>query len=198
MKERLGVLIFGVILTFVVGFALQDPKTKNVKGNDKDFVMKVAKDGKAEVELGNLALTKASSEDVKQFAQRLIDDHSKANDELTQLAQSKGITLPSASPADKPTGTEKSVDAESTATMERLNRLSGAEFDREYIRLMVMDHDKAVTLFEKQASGKDGDAEIKSWAEKTLPTLREHQRMAHELAGKVGAKPDSSAKKVKQ
>src|SRR5262245_37809352 len=95
---------------------------------DQRFVTTVARDGIAEVELGKLAADKASSPEVKQFAQRMVDDHSKANDELKSLAQTKGITLPSAI-ASK----EKSLE-------NRLSKLSGPAFDRAYLNAMVTDH----------------------------------------------------------
>ncbi len=142
---------------------------------DHEFAMKVLMDGMTEVELGQVALKNAASEDVKTFAQRMIDDHSKAGDELKTLATSKGLTTPTA------------LDAQHKKMVDDMAKLSGADFDRKYMENMVKDHDKAVALFEKEvANGKDADA--KSWAEKTLPTIREHQKMARDIAGKVGAK----------
>lgn len=234
MKERLGVFVIAVLFTFAAGFVLQDPQTRRAgesgqqhqqenkpgaDASDRDFVIKAAHGGKGEVEAGQLAVTKASNAEVKQFAQRLIDDHSKANSELMQLAQSKGISVPMSDAAAKamkneakPVGDGSSADAankwsdsnrpmseddkkmqsDHKAKMDKLNGLSGAEFDREYLRHMVMDHEKTVALFERQS--KDGkDKELKAWAGKTLPTLQEHLRMARDLAGKVGV--DSAAKK---
>jgi putative membrane protein len=154
-------------------------QTKQAAGalsrSDRDFATKAAQDGMAEVALGELATRQASNEEVKQFAQRMVRDHSKANDELKELASRKGITLPS------------EVQGKQKALQDRLGKLSGADFDREYMRAMVKDHDSAVALFEKE-SRTGGDPELKAWAEKTLPTLREHQTMARELAVKVGAK----------
>jgi putative membrane protein len=143
--------------------------------SDMNFATKAAQDGMAEVALGELATRQASNEEVKQFAQRMVDDHSRANNELRELASRKGITLPG------------EMHAKHKALQDRLGKLSGADFDREYVRAMIKDHDSAVTLFERQ-SRSGGDPELKAWAEKTLPTLREHQRLARDLAGKVGAK----------
>src|SRR5882757_10113171 len=95
---------------------------------DEAFVMKVAKGGMAEVELGKLAADKATSADVKKFGQRMADDHSKANDELKTLAQSKNITLPS------------EIGPEEKALRDRLMKLSGPAFDHAYMRAMVSDH----------------------------------------------------------
>ncbi len=119
----------------------------------------------AEVELGQLASSKAQSDQVKQFAQRMVTDHGKANDELKSLVQSKGVTLPADS------------GAHHKAMKDRLSRLSGAEFDRAYMQEMDTDHRKDVNAFRKESqSGKD--AEVKAWAAKTLPTLEEHLQMA--------------------
>jgi putative membrane protein len=151
----------------------QGEMAAKVVNNDKDFIMKAAEDGMLEVELGQLALKQASSEDVKAFARRMVDDHTKANQELTTLAGTKAVTPPS------------SLDAKHKQMMDKLSKLSGAEFDREYMKAMVKDHQKAVELFERQSkSGRD--TELKAWADKTLPTLREHHQMARDVAKKVG------------
>jgi len=149
-------------------------KSLSVQKTDQDFMKKAAEGGMAEVSLGQLAAKQGSSDDVKQFGQRMVDDHSKANRELMDLASQKGVTLP----------TEPS--AQHKAEMARMEKLSGANFDREYMRAMVKDHDKDVAEFDKQSrAGHDPD--VKAWAGKTLPTLQEHQKMAHDIAGKVGA-----------
>ena len=102
----------------------------------------------------------------------MVSDHSKANAELKKLAATKGITLPA------------EMNAEQKAERDKLAKLSGPEFDREYMALMVEDHDKDVAAFQEEA--KDGsDPEIKSFAAKTLPTLQEHQRMSKEIKGKL-------------
>jgi putative membrane protein len=140
---------------------------------DEAFVMKVAKGGMAEVELGKLAAEKASSDQVKKFGQRMADDHSKANDELKTLAQSKHITLPS------------EIGAEEKALRDRLMKLSGPAFDQAYMKAMVSDHVKDVNEFKVESkSGKD--PEVKAWAAKTLPTLEEHLKLARSANGAVG------------
>jgi putative membrane protein len=140
--------------------------------SDSTFVNTVAMDGLAEVELARLAIQKAKSPDVKQFAQRMVTDHSKANVELKQLASNKNVTLPA------------EPNAQQKADKDRLSKLSGAEFDREYMSLMASAHDKAVTAFEGEA--RDGrEIDVKAWASKILPTLREHQTLAKQIAAKV-------------
>jgi putative membrane protein len=139
----------------------------------KDFVEDAARDGAAEVALGKLAVAQAESRDVKQFGQRMVDDHTKANQELTSIASTKGITVPS------------QPNAKQKATMDRLSKLSGAEFDRAYMQEMMKDHDHAVAAF-RTFSERGDDPELKQFAEKTLPTLQEHERLAETTAGKVG------------
>lgn len=143
--------------------------------NAKTFVDHAAQGGLAEVELGKLATEKASNGDVKQFGQRMVDDHSKAGDELSGLASSKGIPAPTSVTSPK-----------ERATIDRLSKLSGPAFDRAYMQAMVADHDHDVSEFKRYAEHGD-DAELKAWAQKTLPTLEEHQRMAKSTAANVGA-----------
>jgi putative membrane protein len=139
---------------------------------DRDFILQAADDGMAEVELGKLAQQKGDSDAVKTFGSQMFDDHSKANEELRRIAQSKGITLP-AGPSSK-----------HQKDMAKLGRASGAAFDRDYARHMVTDHKKAVALFEKQARS-GSDADVKAFAAKTLPTLQQHREHAERLASTV-------------
>jgi putative membrane protein len=140
---------------------------------DQTFVKKAAEGGMAEVQLGKLAVDKASSPEVKQFGQKMVDDHGKANEQLKSLAQSKNITLPS------------DLSAKDKALHDRLSKLSGPAFDRAYMRAMVTDHTKDVNEFRAQAkSGADPD--VKSWASNTLPTLESHLQMAKEANRAVG------------
>jgi putative membrane protein len=163
-------------------------KSGALQGADRTFVMKAAQGGMAEVEAGKAAQSKAQNDAVKQFAQRMVTDHGKANEELMSLAKSKNVDVPS------------SLDKQHRAHVDKLNKLSGPQFDREYMKHMVDDHKKTVADFEKQAKG-GKDNEVKSWAESKLPTLREHLKMAqstHEQvakggAGKSGDKSASSA-----
>jgi len=143
--------------------------------SDRDFITKAAQGGMAEVALGELAARQASNDEVKQFGQRMVDDHTKANNELKDLASKKGIAI------------QSDLSARHKASHDRLAKLSGADFDREYMSAMVKDHDATVALFEKE-SRSGGDPELKAWVTNTLPVLREHQKLAHELAGRVGAK----------
>lgn len=132
-----------------------------LSGADRKFMMEAANGGMAEVQMGQLALQKATNDQVKQFAQKMVDDHGKANDELKALAAQKGVTLPT------------DVDAKIKAKMTRMQGLSGAAFDQAYVADMHKDHIKDVAAFQKEANtGKDSD--VKGWAAKTLPTLQGH------------------------
>jgi putative membrane protein len=158
--------------------------TKSAAGTlpaaETTFVKEAAIGGMAEVEMGQLASTKAQSADVKQFGQRMVDDHGKANNELKSLASQKNVTLPA------------ELDAKHKALRDKLEKMSGAEFDRAYMAEMVADHNKDVASFSREAkSGKD--PELKAWAAKTLPTLQEHQKMAREINSKVGGAAKTSA-----
>jgi putative membrane protein len=140
---------------------------------DEAFVMKAAKGGMAEVEIGKLAADKGSNDAVKKFGQRMVDDHSKANDELAVLAKSKSITFPT------------EIGPEEKALRDRLMKLSGPAFDQAYMKAMVSDHVKDIAEFRTESrTGKD--PEVKAWATKTLPTLEEHLKLAREANGAVG------------
>ena len=132
---------------------------------DRKFVEDAAVGGMAEVQMGNLAQQKAASDGVRQFGMRMVNDHTKAGDELKQVASAKGIEVPAA------------LDKKHQKDMDRLSKMSGADFDKAYMSHMVDDHKKDVADFKKEAgSGKDAD--VKGFAAKTLPTLQEHLQMA--------------------
>jgi putative membrane protein len=142
---------------------------------DRQFIKKAAEGGLAEVEFGKLASEKAESSDVKQFGQRMVDDHTKANDQLKQVASEKGVTVP-----DK-------LSAKDAATKARLEKLSGKAFDRAYMRDMVTDHTKDVSEFRMESKNAK-DPDVKNFASQTLPTLKDHLKEAKSIAPKTGAK----------
>jgi putative membrane protein len=135
---------------------------------DMEFVKQATSASTAEVELGKLGVEKASDQTVRQFAQRMVDDHGKANEELTKILGEKQVEIP------------KDLPPDSTAAKEQLSALTGADFDREFMAHMVSGHEKAVELFSTQAdSGEDPD--LKQFAEKTLPTVRDHLQRAQQI-----------------
>jgi len=147
--------------------------SSNLSDDDKKFMTKAAEGGIAEVELSTVAAQKATNADVKTFANRMVTDHSKANDELKQLAGNKGVTLP--------TATDKEhKELEDKLTKEK----AGPKYDKAYMEAMVKDHGKVVDAFTKES--KDAkDADLKSWVSNTLPTVQDHLKMAKETAGKL-------------
>jgi putative membrane protein len=139
------------------------------------FASNAAQGGMAEVEMGRLAAQRANDPDVKAFGERMVSDHSRANGELKSVAAKKGLQLPA------------DMNAEQKSEIDKLSKLSGAEFDKQYMSAMVDDHEKDVKEFETQSKS-GNDADIKSFATRTLPTLQEHLKMAQAAAQKVGAK----------
>ena len=138
---------------------------------DQTFIEKAVVGGLAEVQLGKMAADMAANAEVKQFGQRMVQDHSKANQELMAVVKTKAISVPTA------------LDQKHQEEADRLATLHGAAFDRAYLQHMVKDHEKDVQLFSTQAKqGKD--PELKAFAAKTLPTLEEHLRIVRNLAEK--------------
>ena len=126
----------------------------------EEFLKEAAAGGMAEVAMGKLAAQKAVDAEVKKFGQMMVTDHSKANEELKELARSKNINLPNDPNAHKD-------------EMDTLMRATGKDFDREYVDIMVQDHEKDVAAFEKQAEN-SSDPDVRAFAAKTLPTLKKH------------------------
>ena len=160
------------------GFAQSTMDTKSKmpmngsKNADSKFMMMAATGGMNEITLSNQALSKSANDDVKQFAQTMVDDHTKAGDELKAVAMSKNVMLPS------------DADAKHKAAAAKMASLSGSAFDMEYIKMMVKDHEATVAMFQKEAnSGKDADA--KAFAAKNLPTIQSHLDMARSMMTKM-------------
>lgn len=145
-----------------------------VSAVERVFVTDAASSGMAEVEGSRTVSGKTTNSAVKTFAEAMVRDHTAANDELQRIAGAKGITLPS------------TPEGEAAGTLSGLNGLSGVELDRAYVQTLGLDaHAKAIALFERQA--KEGqDAELKAFAERTLPKLREHRTMAEQLQRDLG------------
>jgi len=138
--------------------------------DDQTFMQKAATGGLAEVSLGQQVSPVAKNADAKKFADKMVTDHSKANDELKQLASTKNVTLPT------------DTDQEHKDAAQKV--LSSKNVDKAYMDEMVKDHDKDVKEFE-DASKKAKDADLKALIDKTLPVLKEHQKMAHDINSKM-------------
>jgi putative membrane protein len=160
--------------------------THGIVGNsdmksDAKFAVDIADGGMREIKLSELAAKNASSAAVKNFAKMMIKDHTKAGNELKAVAGKKNITLP-----------EKLSD-KSQKSYDDLSQKKGADFDKSYMDQMVSDHNDAVSAFEKEAS--DGnDADLKSWAQKTLPAIKHHLDMAKSTYDNVSKEKPTAQK----
>jgi len=189
---RKSLLAGALSLVFAVGLPLAaqaagtnasstQTQTSSLSSTDHKFIEDAARGGVGEVQLGQLAAQKAQSDEVKQFGQRMVSDHSKANDKLKQVATQKNINLPT------------EMDSSSKREYDKLQKLSGAQFDREYMKTMVSDHQKDIKEFQKEAkSGKDAD--VKAFADGTLPTLEDHLNMAKRAEAAAKNEKQTTAK----
>lgn len=146
--------------------------TLKVDKDDADFAVKAANGGMAEVEMGKLAAQKATTQEIKDFGTKMVNDHSKANDKLKALAKQKNVTLPD------------SLGNDEKQKLADLRQKTGKDFDKAYVNEMVKDHDQDVDLFQKEASNSK-DADMKAFAAGTLPTLKEHQAMIKAIDKKM-------------
>lgn len=182
-------LISAAALPFALAVAFsaagQPPSTTATHAlgsHDRKFLTEAARGGLAEVELGRLAAEKASDPDVRAFGQHMVDDHSKANEELKKVAEAKGVVVPT------------TIGSKEASLKKKLSGLSGAAFDRAYVDAMVKDHRHDVAEFEKQASDAR-DSDVAAFASKTLPTLREHLSRVEELSKNVKGRSSEAASK---
>ncbi len=166
----ISVLSFMLMATVLFAQAAEKIDRKDMK-----FVHDAAIGGMLQVQLGQIVKDKAQSQDVKDFGARMVTDHTGVNTALKQLADKKGIMLP-----DK-------LDAKHEKMVEKLSKLSGADFDKEYMKHMVKGHESDVAAF-KKASMSLKDPDLKDFAAKTLPAYEEHLKLAKETEAKLGAK----------
>jgi putative membrane protein len=136
--------------------------------SDRNFARAAAAGGLAEVELGRLAIQKSKSPEARKFAQRMVDDHSKANNQLKEIAAAANIPLPNA------------PDAEAQAMRKHLDSMQGNDFDRDYIRGQITAHQETVQLFEYEI-GSGQDSRLKNFASQALPLLMDHLEMAQQI-----------------
>jgi putative membrane protein len=148
-------------------------KMAEIAKDDQDFLVKAASGGLMEVQLGKLTAEKSASASVKEFGQKMVTEHSKLNDELRALAAQKNITIPSTPGEDEMKDINKLTDAK-----------MGRDFDKDYMALMVDDHKNDLDKFEKAATDcKDPD--IKAFAAKYVPTLKQHLDAAQAIRDKM-------------
>ncbi len=162
----------GIACSLGLAGAAQPPSDKGdrvVTGGDLAFMNDAGPGGMAEVELGRLAVGHATNARLKQFAQQMIEDHSKAGEQLKKLAQQKKVKLP------------PGILPQAKQTKEKLSKLNGEQFDREYVKAMVEVHEKDVAAFDAVAKNAT-DADLKAFAAATAPTLQHHLQMIREIA----------------
>lgn len=145
--------------------------TVSTQSNDKMFLHDALQGGMAEVQLGQLALQKSSNDDVKQFAQKMVDDHTKLGDQLKPIAEQMQVKIP-----DSPSRKDK-------ATMAKLEALNGDAFDKAYIKDMVKDHEKDQKDFKREASAAT-DPQLKQVVSQGEQVITEHLQMAKQIAQK--------------
>ena len=161
------ILAVGLVLSLPTAFALAAgaKSDSKVPSADEQFLKDAAAGGMMEVELGKIAADKAVNDQVKAFGRQMQQDHGKANDELKTLAANKGVQIPTA------------LAGKHKRTVDRLSKLSNAEFDRQYIRTMIDDHKEDLKAFQREADkGKDPD--VKQFAGKYVPMIKKHLEMA--------------------
>ncbi|MDZ8221814.1 DUF4142 domain-containing protein [Nostoc sp. ChiVER01] len=141
----------------------------NLSSLDRKFMTEAAQDGLAEVQLGQLASQRGTTDAVKQFGQRMVQDHTQVNNQLKQLAAQKNVTLPT------------TIGSTNQKALRRLFALSGAKFNREYIKQMLQGHEKDVSAFQNEAQ-KGQDPDVKAFAAQALPTLQEHLQQVRAIA----------------
>jgi len=173
MRTRISTLsMLTASALFAVGSGMAADRNAPQGPDSADkFVSMAAQDGLAEVQLGELAMRKSQNQQVRQFAQRMMEDHGKANDKLLGLAMQKNLIV------------EKRLNPENSRLLQKLSNLSGAQFDQEYAKDMVSDHKQAVSLFKRAEDLKD--PELAQFAKSLLPTLEEHQKMADALNSSI-------------
>lgn len=135
---------------------------KSVSDMDKKFMMEAGAGGNTEVMASKIAVEKSTNAKVKDFANQMITDHTKAGDELKALAGQKNVTLPD------------SIMEDQHKALDDLRAKSGKDFDKAYVKMMEKDHKETVDKFQ-MASEKCEDSDVKMWASKTLPTLKMHK-----------------------
>lgn len=163
----------------VLGYAAQADKggQSTLAKEDRTFIMDAAQGGMKEAQMGKLAQEKGQSDGVKEFGKRLEADHSKASQQLMSIAQKNGVNVPA------------SLDKKHQGEVDKFAKMKTTDFDRQFAKHMVDDHQKDIKKFRRQAD-KGQNAELKQFASQTVPTLEEHLKMARDLAGSRSDKAD--------
>ena len=162
------------IVFLLAASALVLTAAESVPATDQAFAKGAAQGGLTEIQLGKLALTKGTNQNVKDFGQKMVDDHTRISDDLRSVAGQKDIML------------STDLTSAGRALVNRLSGLSGDAFDKAYMGAMVKDHQTDLADFQKEASS-GADKDLQGFASRTLPILRQHLDMAKSTAASVGA-----------
>lgn len=169
MKTLLGAAL---VMALAAGPALAQPAPVTLKQPDQNFLTKASEGNVSEIKLGKLAGERGSSSQVKQFGQRMVKDHTKAQHELDTAMKGSSIQPPD------------HVNTDAANLYDKLAKESGAQFDRDYMQAMVNDHQDDISAFKDEAqNGKM--AQLRSFAQNTLPTLESHLKDAKQINQQV-------------
>jgi putative membrane protein len=174
MKRSLPLAAFlaAALGLWLVGTSVAQRNRNQLSDKDKEFLMEGASGGMLEVKLGKTAEEQATDPAVKKFGRLMVTDHTELNKLLENLAESKGVTIP------------KKMNKKDQQQFEKLSKLNGADFDSQYVKLMVADHVTDVSKFEDVAVSAN-DPDVRAFANKALPVLKDHLARARELATRI-------------
>lgn len=173
--NRSSILVAALLCATGSASMAQDTATSaQSSASAKEFVEKAGTSGLAEVEMGELGARKAKNGQVEAFAKRMVADHTKANQELLTASKGKGVQVPSSR-----------TDMHKARVEKFQQQDAGKNFDRDYMKQMVEDHKAAVELFETAADDEKLDLDLRSYAKRTLPTLRDHLKQAQTIESKL-------------
>jgi len=170
------------IVMFALAAGLSMPGAS--QQTDADFMKKAADAGIVEVEVGRLAMEKASNADVKAYARTVVVDQARANEQLLKMSQSRNVSLNAEALKVDLTLPLTSDKGAMQPTTTQLMALEGAAFDRAFLDQVVKDHQQAIDLFDEEAD-KGKDKELRDWAEKVHQTLQDHLKLAKDLQEKI-------------
>ncbi len=159
--------------------ATGDPATQEMK--DRLFVQKAAEGGMAEIQFGQLAAQKGGSDEVKQFGQRMVSDHTMLNEGMKPVAEQLGAKAPT------------KLNKKDQAEYDKLNALSGADFDKEYLSSMVKDHKQDLQEFQMEGSMTQ-NPNLKAALDKSIPVIQQHLQMVSQIANEKGVPTGKSGR----
>lgn len=168
MKTRWSL---GLVVISIACLKMADAEGNRFAPVDKKFVLAVAADGMTQVKLGEIARNRATSPSIKEFAETMVSDHSRADDDLNNIAAAHYMQIPT------------ELDATHQAQVDRVVKLSEGQFDQAYLDQVITDHKKAVTALEAEQDTKQSD--LKDWTDRTLPTIKHHLNMILSIKSKV-------------